>query len=514
VKKIHSQNSVKIFGLVKRGLGKLYIKLGEGEEVQLEYLHDFPFRFGDTFGRHDEASKWVAFGFHFKFLLRNPRLFLPFVFRVVTAELEIPNLTDDYLSITVKNNDGKLTTLIARKFLRIGIKASFLDIRNELEFQRNLYSYDLLLTKFKLNKSWQNRAPETSAVTGTLRRGPFNELGELISGTNSIEPVYLSNWSVTSIKDPEIFHGKVIVRPGEFFEYDSNHIPKYGDAANLIPGILSQNESGRFDTTGAKEILPPLSTSVFFIGAINNWMHFLIEELPRIYFMEILDPNALIPLVIPKGLSKQILQTIGALTPRLLIECGDYESVRVQELTLFHFNNPLPKVMNGVLGLDEQLFDPSILDWFRKRVEIFYEPTRNVDVSHLLIRREVGLFRNLVNMNKISSTLLNLGFTRETFLANLELREIQTLFESKRVIIAEYGAGLGNIVFAMQAEKVIEIRSIRDHECREYEILANTLGIAHKLILGCPTLLSRLHLRTTDFRLSRSTLSYLFNVSR
>ena len=121
------------------------------------------------------------------------------------------------------------------------------------------------------------------------------------------------------------------------------------------------------------------------------------------------------------------------------------------------------------------------------------------------------MFRPLVNMNRIARSLKRKMNFETTFLADKHLAQVLEVFSGVRVLVGEFGAGLGNLIFLSPNSHVVEIRGPLESNSREYEFLARTLGHRHSVLKGSRKLLSKHGFMRGPYRIKVSELLKLLS---
>jgi capsular polysaccharide biosynthesis protein len=83
----------------------------------------------------------------------------------------------------------------------------------------------------------------------------------------------------------------------------------------------------------------------------------------------------------------------------------------------------------------------------------------------------------------------NFGF-QTYFVGSMSFEEIAAELGAAKIVVAEYGAGLANIIFTPPGAKIIEIRGPSESTAIEYEMLVKALGHEHFKVIGKSQLLS------------------------
>jgi capsular polysaccharide biosynthesis protein len=241
-----------------------------------------------------------------------------------------------------------------------------------------------------------------------------------------------------------------------------------------------------------------------FLGGTNNLMHFAIEEIPKLYKLYLLNLPSDIPIILRADLSMQIREMLHILSERPLIFLKSFEEISVDRLHLFQLDNVLPLSMQGVEEVDHLLFDPISLQWASKKFRSL--APKSSGFHRIQIIREPRLFRQLINVKKISERLSTDFLFENLLTGNLSLEQAIYFFQDAKIIIGEYGAGLANLLFVSSSCKVIELKGPSNEKCREYYLLSKALGLEYFSIVGKARLLSKYGIGNGQFKINLSEL--------
>jgi capsular polysaccharide biosynthesis protein len=366
-------------------------------------------------------------------------------------------------------------------------------VQQELTKLTNTYFYEMIKGDLGISVSPKENF-ESKTYSGSIHRSE-----------GSVDPNKNSDlWRLNSVKKAVVLHGNVIYGNLEFHVHDRSKLAGYGGSFNRWPSLLYQDKGGTYYTPKEKEVVAKLE-SAFFVGGTKNWMHFVIEDLPRIIKLNTLPISRDIPLLVSSNLGEQIRESIEVLSNRSVIAIDAFQKVEVDCLYYMDFQNPLQQVMQGDFQSAALLFDPKVLNLAKQ----IFRSTSDAQIdgpTRVLIRREKGLFRPLVNGDKISRILeKRYGFT-SVFAGELTLREAIHNFSNAEIIVGEYGAGLANCIFMRDESLVIEIRGELERVSIEYQELIKSLGHKHKLLLGKNRLISRMGISRGPYVISKRDL--------
>jgi hypothetical protein len=444
---------------------------------------------------------------------RNPKLlfsrsWVPFT---VTACFPLDGPTD--LNLGPNPAEGsKVRVFSSREVARFGFPANSLSPTLEYELKRSWDSYDALLlrasVKFqniegKLPFSSTSKSPEIrkklKGMQRLLSNTYFRELLEIeISSVTmnhkeyrgtAVAPIgwqdnasHDSLWVHRIIEQAEVLHGNIVYSRGQFFFPDAMRVPTYGSVGNLWPGYIYQDSSQVLHSPAWRTQKNPLIEAIF-LGGTKNWMHFVIEDLPRIIKFDLMEIPVSVPVIISEDLGSQIHQSIQKLTSRDLIIAKPFEVIPAIKLHLLEFANPLMATMSGDEEAASQLFDSGVLDIAKQK---FAEMDANsLAISEkVLIRREKNLFRPLINADKLQKILEKVYGFQTVYLGDKNLSEVIATFRDASVVVGEYGAGLANMIFLRNKGLIVEIRGGLEKNADEYGALGQALGHDYKVVHG------------------------------
>jgi capsular polysaccharide biosynthesis protein len=320
---------------------------------------------------------------------------------------------------------------------------------------------------------------------------------------------YNGNWNFLDLQEATVIHGKIAFSEGKFYTGDNTKVPSFGSSFNSWPGFLYQRMDGNYVAEAKYPVHPELDEAML-LGGTKNWMHFVIEDLPRLLIFDTIDLDFKIPLLVSSELGLQILESIRAMTSRPIIVLRPNSYLKIKKLHVLQFNNPLSETMMGDKGAGSVLFSAELLQRARKLLltEVRDAPRYPTKV---LIRREPGLFRPLINAVRLQKTLeKKFGF--ETFyLTDLSLKEIFSIFSDARTVVGEYGAGLANMIFCPPGCKILEIRGGLESRAREYQALAEALNLEHSFVHGKNRLISRFGISRGPYKIKLESVTRLLD---
>ena len=467
-----------------------------------------------------------------KLATRKPTLCIPYNWACFEIYLEYPlshQVNQNILNIQLGED---LKIHISRDVARFGVPSNNLSNTLEYELARQIQSFDLVLSQANLKisnarfksfcSSLFNRflpySLKLRKMLPILDKSYFNEL--LLKDINlgiNVNNVYVgrrgehikhenrltigSNYVFCTLTDAKILHGQVIFKDNKFYFSDVGKIPGLNDYYNFWPSYLYQKELDLFLSVPCRKDAGKIHEAIF-IGGINNWMHFVMEDLPKIIEIDNLNLNMNIPIILKKGLSHQIIECIKKLTPRELIFLSEFEALEVNSLHYFESKNGLIHSKSKSRVDYDSVFSTEIIRIMRSK--LFVDgPSKS---KKLLIKREAGLFRPLVNHSKIEKILVDKYGFIPIYLNSMSLSDIQQLFSTAAIVVGEYGAGLANMIFMPRGSHLLELRGPLEQNHYEYESLGNVLALNYSVILGSNRKVSRYGLMSGPYMINTREL--------
>ena len=505
----------RIYGVVKRKYFRELDIYADGKSLTLRRLHRPAFLNYvspvDNKNVFKTLGQWALLRKIILTVTRNPGLLVPGQW--CSLEIVYPNLSAGLpLTISAKTQIQSLNVFVSRDVARLGIHPNRYDQGLEYMQRRDFDNFDLFLTwGFAANQEfripgrkinghnfvqdfWHTYFPEFNnlcsqySIERKLVSGPFSNLP---FSTPPSSHRYFQNWTYLLLNNAMTYSAEIIADENCVYFLDRSRIPEYSHSGTSWPNSIKASYNGTiFLPKFSKEFEFIEIAEAVFIGSTNNWMHFVLEDIPRFYLLHLSGIPKNIPVILRSELSQQIRETISCLTDRELIFVNSEEEIQVKRLHGFEFNNQLLSAASGEMSAESVLVSKVVIDWAISRIHSNFE-LEDKGIQKLLVRREAGLFRPLVNSGEVWKFLTQkMGF-KSTYLSGLHLNEVVELFWASNVLVAEFGAGLGNLIFLPPNSRVVEIRGPLESNSLEYEFLARTLGHNHSVLIGTRKLLSK-----------------------
>jgi hypothetical protein len=478
----------------RRNASKLEFRLDEyvgkvKRSRRIPFLQLFANQEEDLFSAHDRKAIIREILLN---ITRFPLMLIPFQRIVLNVSFEIA-IPSNVLNFQCLNSGKLLRSLIFRKAALIGILMPELDLSYGYEFKKNHSKYEVFLTSVKCINLLKEEVLKNTFFYEQSSDFVSGQSNLTISGTKSNDSDWLEigdykNWTTQKIFEAIVLHGQVIYREERFYFTDSTRIPRISNPQHW-PAVISVNQNGIISTPKSKSWVATIPKGIF-VGGTNNFMHFVIEDLPRIILADFLKIPADHSLIFKSRLSDQIKETISALTDRNIIFVDSFEALKVTELIAFRFDNPLVSAMAGSEAAALSLFNSSILNEARCRIQSKRPPSSDYS-DRVLIERGKGLFRPLTNSRQLKAVLMrNFSFTSHD-LSSRRLDDVLNIFADASIIVAEYGAGMANMIFASNSPVILELRGPLESGSIEYEALAKACGFKHQKLVGRKKVVSR-----------------------
>ena len=251
-----------------------------------------------------------------------------------------------------------------------------------------------------------------------------------------------SKLSFNALQDASIFHGRTVICDGFVIPTD---LYNFTDGSWPSDFVFKRND--KYFLFGTE--LDPVffaDKSVFF-GTSTSWFHFLIEVFPRYLKYDRNELRNRTP-VLEQGIPPQIVEVLQLVTNHQPIILNSFQKAVFQDLIV----------------CTEARY-PLGLDLFRRSDDIqlvrsFFSSLfalANVQKSELVfITRNRDLFRRSDIVHSLAESCSGLGFVVIDS-GQLSMRKQIELFSSARLIVAETGSSLTNLVFCHPGTTVIEI---------------------------------------------------------
>jgi capsular polysaccharide biosynthesis protein len=215
--------------------------------------------------------------------------------------------------------------------------------------------------------------------------------------------------------------------------------------------------------------LPGRHLSLVYAMASENWYHWVVENLGRLFAASRLDGFDGMTVILPPGLDaarEETLLRLGIGRERWLIHDG--APLACDELYLPSF------------GAVRGSVRPEPVQWLRHTLGGALGLSARAGGRLLYISRRDARRRRLANEDEVFARLAPLGFERVS-LDGLSFEDQARLFHEARLVVAPHGAGLANLVFSRPGTLLVELLADRRDGTvlRVYHTLALLLGVRY-----------------------------------
>ena len=380
--------------------------------------------FSDKFANGPRSSRrqlllyyWIV-----KEIIKHPKFLLKKI--ASTYKLEMKDIKDSDFPIKFALEGIEERIWISRKAIEFGIWPSEIDSKLEYDLIRNPQQFDVFIHNLE-NKS------------------NHFKIYEKIQGNFSI------NQKVNEIKfethsNAIVHHGKVVItNEVNLVNIDDvyKNCSKKIDLFNCDKSELSVLKS--FKSLDCID-------SAIFIGSSLSWYHFMVECASKLTKI----PSDLLentPVILERNVPESICAAVKMVTGTEPIMVGNYESLKVRNLHL----------VSGSMTT-EYLFNSGILKQLKILMLNKFGNQITKSNRKIYLKRPSNLFRPLQNEKRLTNFLRKNEF-EIIEPSTISLKEQIEIMREARVIVAESGAALTNVMFAEDKTKLIELHPAVDY---------------------------------------------------
>lgn len=222
-------------------------------------------------------------------------------------------------------------------------------------------------------------------------------------------------------------------------------------------------------------------TTIESVYPMENHYHFLVDSLPRVWALH--HPalrDTPITLYLTRPLSSEKRELLRVLLP------SNVSLQKTHRFTRLHVNRyiHLPYLSKDRIGYNPDKTETSggfipqeYLDYFRGHMLQRAESAPGPSPKRIFVSRRGASMRRLINEKEVVDFLEERGFVTVRP-EEYGLAEQARLFDSARVVVAQHGAALANLMY-MRGGAVVEIFSSSDTP-QYYEQCARTLGLRYE----------------------------------
>ena len=361
-----------------------------------------------------------------KDLIRHPIIFVLRPFRTWSIKTESISVEQLPIKISIRNiSDPKVW--VSRQAVLNGVLPTDLDVSLELDYLRGINRLDAMVRSANLETvRYSFYHPETFKMQNLdVQKKP--------------ELTHVAISEATIISGRLVIHNNTILPISNYRNEVSVHKPAY----------LQKTEStDEFQIINSFWETTRIERAIYF-GSSSSWFHFLIECLPRLISIP-KEERWQTPVILPGGLPSQIIEVCEKLTGVEPIQVKMMESVIIERL---------------ILGIERNVTDPLEFQFREKNINFAISEIKSSLRKHenhsevfdkIFLLRPNGLFRPMQNQRQILRFLKKSGFMIVSP-EKLDLERVVEIMSGAKLIVAESGAAITNIIFANKGAALIEI---------------------------------------------------------
>lgn len=423
----------------------------------------------------------LAFRYQLAVIKQNPILGILEIFHIFEVSVESPQVS---LPIQIRSIGDDRPLWISRQSFLDGIFST--NLSSEIEWNRIRFS------RHYSNFIWSKPESKFSHKKEKLNPISGNRGFEIVDSLEIVE--HSSNdLSYLQLRHCLVISALYCISETAIYYLDKSTV---SDEISWPTNLIFTNFKG-------KSLLIRSSTSdkviehAALMGSSSSWFHFLVEILPRYLRAREISGSDFQnrELLIRGELPKSILEIINLLNFKNVTNIFDGEIVSVVDLFMVTENR-----FSSVTDMRERHSDLKLVREFLLGHNSTF---RNFDKIYL--KRAKNLFRPLSNRRRMEIRLAQLGFTTID-LEILTAFEQIAIFQSAKIVVAESGAALTNILFMNPNSTVLEIHPGND-KAGLWGSLADILGVRLEVIYGQQNRIRNIFFGLGSYRLSIKKLS-------
>jgi hypothetical protein len=211
------------------------------------------------------------------------------------------------------------------------------------------------------------------------------------------------------------------------------------------------------------EQIQDIKQPCIFLGGDDNYCHWLTRNLIKLCLLDNMPEAQNMPFLINDDLRQyqQEYLSLLAIPEKRLQKVARNTMIHCQELLVPTQLRNHPDMIRGI-------------NWLRNKVSGLMVDEDEANEYLYLSRRDTEL-RNLVNDDDLEQALSSLGFN-VVLPGSLSVAEQIRAFSGAKVIVAQHGAGMANILYAPRNARIIEITSTNIYHMDDFRIIAGKLG--------------------------------------
>ena len=221
---------------------------------------------------------------------------------------------------------------------------------------------------------------------------------------------------------------------------------------------------------------------VFHHGWFDNYYHWLIEMLPRLYAAREHIKNC--TLLLHESIAKYHYDSISLFKFKDICLIKDAELVRASKLMFPSFINFVSKedINHGnqiIKEVDVNFHKPVMQEmagWLKEKCQVKTQQNRKIFIS-----RQKAKYRKLMNYKEVK-IILDSHNIEEVFLEELSFKEQVNMLANTKLVVCIHGAGVANTIFMPQNGYVLNFTHKDYHEyC--FQTIAHGMDLKYANIL-------------------------------
>ena len=374
-------------------------------------------------------------------LLRNSNLnkmiikdFIRHPFHFITRSINTWKISFDKINagqLPIKfsiSNGEKIKYWVSRQAILNGFTPSDLDPSLEYDYKRNPGQFNFMIRKVNLPKS----------LSYEFYGKELFELKDVPYSKNAMLKYQI-------IDNAEIHSGRILTKDKKIIAVSNLRAEKISEHGEFLKNSTDSNKIFLLKSISRASTIP----IGIFIGYSSSWFHFLIECIPRL----IVIPKELrskIPIILPWGAPRQIKELCLALTGVPSIELKLLEKISIKKI---------------IVGIETGVSDPLKFGFRKKAIIQMLSELKHLNLINnqemnkhdkIFLKRPKGLFRPLQNEWFVIK-LMRINRIKVVSPEKMSFKEALDYFTSAKLIVAESGGTMTNIVFASKKTHVIEL---------------------------------------------------------
>ena len=294
----------------------------------------------------------------------------------------------------------------------------------------------------------------------------FSDSTTTIQNTNSAAT---EGFGYVMLENSQVIRGKIVVHEGKIVQQTDS-----GKNLGVWPSEYILNVKLGFAKFFSHVKNIKYIDEAIFVGSHTNLFHFLYENCTR---LDLILQNELHPktILVSDDIPENLVELLELIYPFVVEKVGLRQTVITKKLWLgFDFG------FTGFVKMDGR---ETVFVNIRRRI------LQNIEVSDaygselLFLQRPAKSMRKLRNQKEVTSLLQDFKIVSVSP-ENISYTEQVQLFRNARLVIAESGAAMSNILFCSEWAKVIELQPPGSHSPTLWQDLSRIVGVEHRIING------------------------------